>query len=313
LSTTSLNAASDAGAAWWSRAALGTWLVVAGVYGGFGLLTWHYHDLPWWVIAPLGGYIVCLHGSLQHEAVHGRPTGIRWLEALIVFPSLWLYLPFAHYKDSHLRHHQDQDLTDPLLDPESNYLTPEQWAAMGPARRAFHRTLRTLAGRLILGPVRSVLLTWAGDFPRLIAGDARMLRLWLPHVPAVAVVLWWVIVVCDVPLWGYVLYFVYPGISLTLLRSFAEHRPMAEVDQRTAIVEAGLITRILFLANNYHALHHRDPWRPWYELGAVYGREREALLAANGGCVYRGYREIARRWLFAVRDGPVHPSWPFKP
>ncbi|MEX2648408.1 MAG: fatty acid desaturase [Alphaproteobacteria bacterium] len=293
--------------AWWRRGALGTWLVVVGLYGGFGLVTLNYHALPWWLVAPLGGYLVCLHGSLQHEAVHGRPTGIRWLDTLIVFPSLWLYLPFDHYRESHLRHHQDQDLTDPRLDPESNYLMPEQWAALSSFGRWLHRTLRTLAGRMILVPIRAVWLTWRTDFPKLLAGDRHMLRLWLPHIPAVAIVLWWVLIVCDIPFWHYVLFFVYPGIALTVLRSFTEHRPAEKVAERTAIVEAGLLTRILFLGNNYHALHHRDPWRPWYDLGAVYERERAAILAGNGGCVFRGYREIARRYLFTVRDGPVHP------
>ena len=45
-----------------------------GIYLSFGLLTWFHHALPWWVVAPLGGYIVALHGSLQHEATHGYPS-----------------------------------------------------------------------------------------------------------------------------------------------------------------------------------------------------------------------------------------------
>ena len=51
-------------------------LALAGAtYIGFGLVTWFHHALPWWVIMPLGGYFVALHGSLQHEAVHGYPFG----------------------------------------------------------------------------------------------------------------------------------------------------------------------------------------------------------------------------------------------
>ncbi len=86
----------------WHRLALPTWGIVTLVYGGWGLTTWFYHDLPWWLVLPLGGYFVCLHGSLQHEAVHGRPTGVHWIDGLIVFPSLWLWLPFTHYRESHI-------------------------------------------------------------------------------------------------------------------------------------------------------------------------------------------------------------------
>src|SRR5271156_4286774 len=86
-----------------------------GVYAAFGLLTWFNNVLPWWLVAPLGGYIVALHGSLQHEAVHGYPfPKSRWLTAAVVFPSLWLWVPFAYYREAHLAHHRDERLTCPL-------------------------------------------------------------------------------------------------------------------------------------------------------------------------------------------------------
>ncbi len=56
-----------------------TILLAASVYLIFGLLTWFYHALPWWLVLPLGGYLVGLHGSLQHEAIHGHPTNRPWL------------------------------------------------------------------------------------------------------------------------------------------------------------------------------------------------------------------------------------------
>ena len=56
-------------------------------YVAYGLLTWHFHSLPWWSLPILGGYIVALHGSLQHEAVHGMPFRRRWMNAAFVFPS----------------------------------------------------------------------------------------------------------------------------------------------------------------------------------------------------------------------------------
>ena len=98
------------------------------------MLTWWHAVLPWWLILPLGGYLVCLHGSLQHEAVHGHPTPWPVVNEALVFPSLWLWMSFRIYRDSHLVHHRNDILTDPIDDPESYYVTPQAWARMGRLR-----------------------------------------------------------------------------------------------------------------------------------------------------------------------------------
>ena len=61
----------------------------------------------------------------------------------------------------------------------------------------------------------------------------------------------WVIGVCGIPLWEYLLLFVYPGTSLTLLRSFAEHRSHPDWEGRSAILEAEYLFGILYLYNNF--------------------------------------------------------------
>ncbi len=65
---------------------------------------------------------------------------------------------------------------------------------------------------------------------------------------------------------------------------------------------------LLFLHNNLHAAHHADPTVPWYRLPAWYRRNRAALVAANGGLVYDGYLDVARRFLLATHDTPAHPQ-----
>ena len=55
-----------------------------GIYLSFGLLTWFHNALPWWVVAPLGGYIIALHGSLQHEATHGYPSREAWITGTVI-------------------------------------------------------------------------------------------------------------------------------------------------------------------------------------------------------------------------------------
>ena len=85
--------------------------------------------------------------------VHGHPSPYPGLNELLVFPSLWLWLPFRLYHQSHLRHHRTGVVTDPLEDPESFYLTPAEWKRCGRLRRLFLIVNNTLAGRLLLGPL----------------------------------------------------------------------------------------------------------------------------------------------------------------
>ena len=88
------------------------------------------------------------------------------------------------------------------------------------------RRLRTLGGRMLLGPAYYCFFAWREKAISLRDRHWRRLRPLLWYLPAVAAVLYWVLVVCDIPLWAYVLFFAYPGTSLTLASSRAM-RPMA--------------------------------------------------------------------------------------
>lgn len=278
------------------------------IYAAFGLLTWFYDLLPWWLVLPLGAYVVAWHGSLQHEVLHGHPTPWRRWNEVLVFPNLWLWMPFRLYRGSHLAHHVYERLTDPLDDPESFYVAPETWAHMGPVVRSLLRAHNTLLGRLLLGPAYCVWRLYAGEVRRAARGDGRNGRVWLLHLGSCAVVVAWVVGVCRVPIVDYLVLFVYPGISLTLLRSYLEHQARADVGQRTALVEAGPVLSLVFLNNNLHALHHAEPGVPWYKLPARYRERRTELLAANGGYLFRGYAEVVARYLLWPKEAPIHPG-----
>lgn len=290
------------------RLELPTWALAVTVYGGWGLLTWHAAALPWWLLLPAGAWIIAWHMSLQHEVIHGHPTRNRRINDAIGFPPLSLWLPYAVYRESHLAHHRDQHLTDPLEDPESRYLTAEQWAAMGPGRRALTRANATLAGRVTLGPAFAIGGFLKDQAARLADRDRPVWRVWLTHGAGAVAVVGWVSGVCGLPLWEYALLFVYPGCGLALVRSFAEHRAADRVEHRTAIVEQAAVLGLLFLNNNLHVVHHQRPGLPWYEIPAAYRRHRESLIAGNGGLVYRGYAEVAARFLFTPHDELLHPK-----
>jgi fatty acid desaturase len=284
-----------------------TLLLAASIYGGWLLLTWWWHAVPLVLGLPLAAWLLAWHGSLQHEAVHGHPTGRRWLDTLIAGPPLALWLPFPVYRSSHLAHHRTPSLTDPLDDPESYYVTPETWAGLGPVRRAALLAMQTVAGRLLLGPPVVVGRLLVAEARGLLSGDVSRVRVWAVHLAAAAAVLGWVVGVCGIAPGTYLLCFVYPGLSLTLVRSFTEHRPAADQASRSAIVEAGPVFSLLFLNNNLHALHHAEPGLPWYRLPAVYRQRRAALLAGNGGFRFGGYGEILRRHALVPKDAPVLP------
>lgn len=278
------------------------------IHGGWIALVVSHEALPWWAFVVLAAVLSAWFGSLQHEIIHGHPTRSVRFNALLASPPLWLWLPWPRYRDSHLAHHRDPRLTDPLDDPESRYRTPEAWAALGPTGRALDHLQSTLIGRLSIGPACGIALFLRAEAKALATGDGAARRAWLVHaiwmVPHCIFVFW----ICGVPFWLYALGFVQGGYALTLIRSFAEHRAAPEIARRTAVVEGSALFGPLFLFNNLHAAHHRWPRVPWYRLPALYRAERDRLLADNGGLVYRGYAEIARRFLFRRHDSPVHPT-----
>ena len=280
--------------------------VAAAVYGGFGLVTWWYEALPWWLVLPLGAYLVAWHGALQHEVVHGHPTIWPWVNELLVFPSLWLWLPFRLYRETHLTHHNDIALTDPDQDPESNYVTSADWARRGPLSRAWLWVLCTLAGRLVFMPMVSFWRVAVSEIGRVAAGDRSHLTIWALHVLGCALVLGWAVGICGIPVVEYLVFFAYSGSALNLVRSFLEHQARAEVRERTAIVESGPIMSLLFLNNNLHTLHHLEPKTPRYLLPSRYRTVRETILEHNGGYLLPGYRWIFRHYLFWPKESPVH-------
>ncbi len=188
-------------------------------------------------------------------------------------------------------------------------MTPEAWARCGPLRRGLAWSLNTLAGRLALGPAVCALRLFGSAAAALARGDTRDLGAWMLHLAAVAPVLAWAVWLCEIPLAGYLAFFAYPGLSLTLLRSFLEHQAREAPGERSVVVEAGPLMSLLYLNNNLHALHHAEPGLAWYRLPARYRARREALLAGNGGYRFAGYLEVAARYLLRPKEPPAHPLY----
>ena len=285
-----------------------TWLVAIAIYGSWLALVWFHASLPWWFIAPAGGYLIAWHFSLQHEAIHAFRGVPAWLRFAVVFPPLGLWFPFPLYRKSHTTHHRDVNLTMPGLDTESYYVKPVDWERMSGARRRLLLANQTMAGRLVLGPFLRLWILATREVGRVRSGDYSHLPHWGLHALVVGLLFWFITQVAKMPWWEYCLLVAYPGFSLGLLRAFTEHRAAADSQERTAAVESNALFGLLYLYNNLHVVHHLKPTLPWYEIPRYYREHREELLAMNGQFVYSGYGALARRFFLTPVFKPVHPS-----
>lgn len=280
--------------------ALAVYLPIAGALTAVGL-----GFVPWWAVTPVLAWCVAWQASLQHEVIHGHPTPWAWINRLIAGPPLLMAVPFDRYRDSHLAHHVDERLTDPLDDPESWYVTAARWRRAGWAERRLRVAMNSFAGRVVLGPIWILALSVRTDLLDLAAG--RRLPALTVHGLQLAAVSASLMAV-GVPIWGYLIAVVWPATGLMLVRSYAEHRPSPNPAERSVIVEAGGAFDLLFLSNNLHALHHERPGLPWYLLRRVFRDGRSMILARNGEYRFESYLEVAIRHIFTPRDHPIHPK-----
>lgn len=272
------------------------------------LLTLYFHTIPAWLAFSLAAFITAWHSSLQHETLHGHPTRFQWLNDILGYPPLGLIYPYPLYKKSHLDHHKTEHLTHPIEDPESYYVTLKEWQRIRPVSRFLLRLHNTALGRLFIGPAIAMIRFYRMEFLTMKSGDYSHLKAWVAHLLLSTLILSWVMMICDISFFEYFFFFVYPGMSLILLRSFAEHRPhTAGNERRSALVESEPLFRLLYLGNNYHHLHHKAPGVPWYRLHQLYQNERDQLVSENGAYFFNGYREIFRRYALTPKEEPIHP------
>lgn len=251
---------------------------------------------------------VTLHSSLQHEVLHGHPFRSRGANEALVFLPVGLFYPYRRFRDLHLAHHNDERLTDPYDDPETNFLDPKVWVRLPRWKQRLLRANNTLLGRMALGPALGTASFVLGDLRAIRAGNRAVARAWALHGAGLAAVALWIAAV-PMPFWAY-LVAAYLGMSVLKIRTFLEHRAHEETPGRTVVVERGGILGFLFLYNNLHIVHHTRPRVAWYRLPALYAAEREAFLARNHGYRYASYGEIFRRYFLRAKDPVPHPLRP---
>ena len=147
-----------------------------------------------------------------------------------------------------------------------------------------------------------------GDWHAAHAGDRRVLRAWVIHIPACAFVVV-LLAQAKFPIWAYLIA-AYSGLSLLKICSYAEHRAHQDVGARTAVVEDYGLLAFLFLNNNFHAVHHIHPQIAWYTLPTLYRAQKGRFMRRNHGYVHKNYGQLFRHYLFCRKDPVPHPLWP---
>lgn len=285
-----------------------TLLLLVATYAVWGLGTSVVYGWSPALAIVLTGLAITQFSSLQHEALHGHPFRLRWLNELLVSPALTLTVPYGRFRDTHLAHHHDPILTDPYDDPESNYFDPAVWVRLPRMVQGLFWVNGTLLGRIVIGPIIGNVM-WSLEEARLLARNAPGVRRdWGLHVlgliPVVAW-LWW----ADMPFWGYLLA-AWIGHGVLKIRTYLEHRAHCDVLARTVVVEDRGPLALLFLNNNYHAVHHAHPGIPWYHLPKTYAANRDGFLARNGRYVYSSYMQVFARYFLRAKEPVPHPLYP---
>ncbi|NND72152.1 MAG: fatty acid desaturase [Rhodothermales bacterium] len=285
-----------------------TLAVLAGCYIVYLLVTWTAADLGPVLSLALLSVTLALHSSLQHEVIHGHPFGRTTRDALLVFPPIGLFVPYQRFRDTHLAHHQDANLTDPYDDPETKYMDLLVLRRMPLALQYLFRLNNTLSGRMLVGPVIGFSHFYFNDGKRIIRGDKQVARAYVSHFLGLVIVFFWLANYATMSIGMYILA-AYIGMSILKIRTFLEHQANESASGRTAIVDDRGPLAWLFLYNNFHSVHHLHPRLPWYRLPSFFDKHRARLLTRNNHYYYASYGEVFRQYLLWEKDSVAHPLW----
>jgi fatty acid desaturase len=129
------------------------------------------------------------------------------------------------------------------------------------------------------------------------------------HIPAVGMVGYILTHWAQVALWYWVASS-YAAMGILKIRTFLEHQAHDKPRGRTVVIEDRGPLALLFLNNNYHAVHHAHPKVAWYKLPQMFETGRDTYLSRNFGYYYKNYAQIFTRHLLRAKDPVPHPLRP---
>lgn len=289
-----------------------TLFVAVGCYLAFGVVTIWVAQISALLAAIALAFVLALHSSLQHEVLHGHPFRKQWLSDALIFPAIGVFVPYIRFRDTHLNHHINPNLTDPYDDPETNYLCPYLWSGLGQAFRAFLEFNNTLIGRMTVGPLWGMTVFYVKDAEKILRDDWSVIWAYVHHAFGIFVLMIWMTLFSNLG-WGWYMLGAYGALSILRIRTFLEHQAHENFQGRSVIIEDRGLFAFLFLNNNFHYVHHAHPKVPWYRLPALYQSRREGFLVRNKGYKYSSYVEVFRHFFLRTKDPVPHPLCPKPP
>ncbi|MEH6528157.1 MAG: fatty acid desaturase [Sneathiella sp.] len=284
-----------------------TLLLIGGIYVVWGVSVFASFHLPIWLTFLALIPIITLHSSLQHECIHGHPFESQKINDLLVFLPIGLFLPYPRYKELHLAHHQKASITDPTEDPESWYLTADQWQRTPKPLKILFEVNNTLLGRLLLGPLLGTGRMILGDISKMRHGDRKLIHMWASHILTCTALLSFLAVFGSIPI---SVYFAaaYVGMSILMIRTYLEHQANWSMRARSVIIEDHGLLSYLFLNNNLHAIHHAYPTVAWYRLPRLFRKNRQQFLELNKGYYFSNYLDVIRQYAWVQKEPVIFPT-----
>jgi len=282
-----------------------TLALIAGNYSLWGIALLANEMMPT-ISVVLMCFVLTIQSSIVHELIHGHPTRNNTLNLCLGIVPLTLWYPIHLFKETHLKHHENMNLTIPNIDPESYFHHPVSWQEKTEIGKLYAFANMTLIGRLLFA-VPSTLFGVLQQAAIDLRSGTKIQRIhWLVHFSLVLLLFAFIVKLESMSL---IVYITCAAIahSIISLRSFFEHRPALDPMHRSVIVKSNFVFQLLFLNNNFHAVHHRHPGLPWYRLSNLYEATKHNVLKNNQQFYFSGYSKWLR-FLFSPIHPPVHPG-----
>ena len=282
-----------------------TLFLVLFIYTCWFTLLYTFNDLHYLLAVPTLILVLTLHSSLCHELIHGHPTRSEKINNGLGYFPIALIFPYTIFRETHLKHHDNKQITIPGIDPESFFVSNSDWQNMNRASKLIAWFNMTFGGRFLIGPMLSIVTLVRWSLRDIVSAGLSRKLMWICHYMLVALILVGVNVLFGIPMWLYAM-MAYFSLSMIQVRSFYEHQPVDTAPHRSVIQQCCRFMSLLFLNNNYHYVHHLYPEMPWYRLRSEYFSNKEKYDAENGGFHYNGYGQWLK-FLFKPVHSPIHP------
>ncbi len=250
--------------------------------------------------------VLTLQSSIVHELIHGHPTNHNALNFCLGILPLTLWYPIHLFKETHLRHHENIHITIPDVDPESYFCWFGCWQQKSKLGRFYALANMTLVGRLLFSVPNTLLEILQRAIIDLRTGTSIQRMHWFIHFCLVILIFVLIIRLDSMPLAVYIACAAIAH-SMISIRAFFEHRPAPDPMHRSVIVQSNWFFQLLFLNNNFHAVHHRYPSLPWYRLSSLYKEIQSDVLEKNQRFYFSGYSKWLT-FLFRPVHSPIHPG-----